>query len=95
MRTTIHRRNFFFYFLDTARDRPVPRHRNKTTGELNLLYQFVTVFIFVYLHLEQNDQPAAESVRPAAGHLRLIPYEHDKHGNGKYQKKYQTALSRQ
>ncbi len=46
MRTTIHRRNFFFYFLDTARDRPVSRHRNKTTGELNLLYQFVTVFIF-------------------------------------------------
>lgn len=46
MRTTIHRRNFFFYFLDTARDRPVLRHRNKTTGELNLLYGFVTVFIF-------------------------------------------------
>lgn len=29
MRTTIHRRNFFFYFLDTARDRPVPRHQEQ------------------------------------------------------------------
>lgn len=46
MQTTIHCQNFFFYFLDTARDRPVLRHRNKTTGELNLQYRFVTVFIF-------------------------------------------------
>lgn len=46
MWTTIHRRNFFFYFPDTARTPSVLRHRNKTTGELNLLYRFVTVFIF-------------------------------------------------
>lgn len=46
MWTTIHRRNFFFYFPDTARNRSVLRYWNKTAGELNLLYGFVTVFIF-------------------------------------------------